>query len=174
MKLPKDCKVELAASKTVGREALMEPYLDIKNGKGTIVATTGRIAVSIPVELDEKDTAGYVSGDVLRAARKGSKNAPLSVIVNGVASLDNGITMPREGESKDRQFPNWRAVFPEGAEHTITLSLNAAYLWALAQAMGTDLITLRMKDNLSSVLVEPAGDKPACREARGVFMPERP
>lgn len=137
MNISTQCKIELCASQDATRHAISEPYLDITDGRATIVATDGRRCVIIPVEAAPGDVSGFVSGEVLKAARKlAGKCAPASVELNGVAKLTNGATLPRHGDAKpDDQFVNWRQVIPrEDKPHKI--SFNARMLYECAQAMG--------------------------------------
>lgn len=180
MKIHKDCKVELATTKDKSRTAIRECWLEVKDGKGTIVSTDGRILAHIPVEVAEQDVSGYVSAEVLKAARKVAGRGDIAeVALNGNATLLNGATMPREGESKDNQFPNWRAVVPENyTEPAITIGIDALRLWQLAQAMGTQGVRLIIAAHDKPFLVEPLfcgrhsdAARPACFDARGVIMP---
>ena len=66
MKISKDCKIELVASKDATRFALVNPYLD----GNQLVATDGKRLVAIPVELDVHDTNGPVECEVLKQSRQ--------------------------------------------------------------------------------------------------------
>ena len=182
MKINKACKIEIIASGDASRYAIGEPYLEIKDGKGTLVSTNGKALAHIPVEIRADDVAGYVSGDCLAAARRQAKRSDAAEVgLNGCASLPDGSTMPRVGIAKDAQFPNWRQVIPKDADgYTVEIALDARMLWELAQAMGTVGVKIRSKpDGLSPLLISPttAGThgehKFACADAAGVLMPVR-
>jgi len=93
-----------------------------------LVATDGLRCVVIPVELGEKDVAGYVSGDVLKAARKLAKNRTATVELNGSATLPNGATLPRSGDAEGGQFPNWKQVIPK-EDYPHRIAFNAKFLY---------------------------------------------
>jgi hypothetical protein len=174
MKIHKDCKLEAAASKDKSRTVLREPYLDIKDGVGTLVVTDGRILAHIPVEVTPEDTAGFVSGAVLKAARKASKRGDmLNVGLNSVATLDDGATMPRKGDADGEVFPKWREAIPaDYAEPEMVVSFDAMRLWQLAQAMGTQYVRLVIGTADKPILVYPNGAaRSANMDARGVIMP---
>lgn len=177
MKIHKNCKVELAASQDASRTAIAEPYLDIKDGKGQLIATDGKIMAIIPVPVNETDVAGYLSGDVLKMARKLTKRDNETEISANGSAVMTGATMPREGVAKDRNYPNWRQVIPASdKEHTYRIGIDAKRLWLLAQAMGTQQVILKIKAPDAVFMVEPFGTKfcdvrPVNMDARGIIMP---
>lgn len=176
MKTIKACKIELAASQDDSRAAIGEPYLEIKDGKGTLVATDGRILALLPVEIDEKDVSGYVTADALKAARKGMLQS-MDCTADTLA-VHAGPSFPRPTE---HTFLNWRQVVPaEYEKPLVTIALDAKLLWLLAQAMGTQGVKIVIQANDKPFLVYPqscgqfsTAPKPACGEARGVIMPIR-
>ncbi len=180
MKIHKDFKIELAASKDATRAAICEPFLDVKDGKGCLVATNGRTLAMVPVELGEKDASGFLSGDCLKAARKLTRET-VQLDASGVCALTNGATMPREGGAAGgHAFPNWRQVVPadNANDGGAIIALDAKLLWELAQAMGTTGVLLKIKDSTAPVIIFPhvAGTtsnpiRYACEDARGVLMP---
>ena len=181
MKLHKDCKPELAASKDKTRHVIAETYLDIADGKGTLVSTDGRILAAVPVALDAADVAGYVSHACLKAARKTApRGDEAHVTLNGIATFHDGSTLPRTVDNADSKFPNWRQVVPAPYETpAIVIRLDALRLWQLAQAMGTQAvcITVQAPDKPFQVTPQHGGKyntdcaAPVCMEARGVIMP---
>lgn len=182
MKIHKKCLIENAASEDATRSAIAEPFLDITNNRGTLIATNGRILAQIPVEVDDADVAGYVSEAVLKSARKQAGKLDTALVsANGVARLADGSTMPRHGgaNAADR-FPNWRQVVPQNPAAIMILQLDAKLLWQLAQAMGTEGVRLVIEGARKPVTVEPCGAgrhgefKPVCDGARGVIMPIAP
>jgi len=180
MKTQKACRIELAASQDASRVAISEPYLDIKDGIAHLIATDGKILAILPVTVEPADVAGYVSGDVLKAARKtAARDGTVYAELNGVAKLPGGISMPREGSANAQQFPNWRQVVPSTPDvPAFVVALDAKRLWMLAQAMGTQGVTLTFTEARKPIFVTPANAgrysdavAPACMEARGVLMP---
>jgi len=179
MKIHKDCKIELAASKDASRPAIAEPFLDIKDGAGVVVATNGRAMAIVPVEVTEKDASGYLSADCLKAARKLTKQDVI-LEANGVVTMANGATMPREGLARNEKFPNWRQVMPSDEGYDVCVALDAKMLWELAQAMGTQgvLLSFQTTDASKPIVVGPhtcgrfdGQIKYACEGAKGVLMP---
>lgn len=181
VKIHKDIKPESACTKDVQRASILEPYLDICEGKGNIIATDGKIMAVVPVEVGEGDTSGYLSGDALKAARKCAGRCEAATLeANSNVSLPSGVTMPRNGKvDGDYQFPNWRAVMPDEKNgYKFAVAIDARRLWALAQAMGTQGVALLMKSPDEPVIVRPQycgkhsdAKPPANMDARGVIMP---
>ena len=177
MKIHKDCKIELAASKDETRFAITEPYLDMVN-EPVMVATNGMMMAIIPVEVNEHDKQGYVTGESLKAMRKVKFNP--EVTCNGQLSVKDGPSFPRPDNG---QYPNWRQVVPaKDREVKFSVGLNARALWELAQAMGCDAVSLEFSDSGDAIVVKPSNGgmyggkfcKPAaCLEACGVLMPLR-
>lgn len=180
MKLHKNIRIESIASSDRSRCAIGEPYLDITDGKGTLVSTNGNAMAIVPVALAPEDVAGYVSADALRAARKQSKRTDEASLALGgsVATLADGSTMPRAGVATGCTFPSWRQVVPRETP-AVTVALNAKLLWELAQAMGTQGVKLCIASPDQPVVVLPAAAgcrgeiHCACDETRGVIMPIR-
>lgn len=164
MKLSKEMKIEGVCSTDKLRCALAEPYLEIDNGAAHLIATNGRMLVALPVETGTNDASGYVSRDVLKAARKaGNKRDKAEISLNGVAEIAGGITMPREGVAKECKFPNWRQVVPnfEGKQ-TLSIGLDPAFLMAIANAIGSEGVSLTVeltgeKYHTGPIKVAPAG-----------------
>jgi hypothetical protein len=173
MKLPKNCLVEKVASQDATRPAITLPYLDIDTDrKAHLIATNGAAMVKLPVEIAPEDAAGYVPTLALKEGRKLTKRTDsIDLVCNGSAKLLNGATYPRESPYT---FPNWRAVWPK-EEGKITLALDAALLYELAQAMGTEGVVLSFNPD-GPIAVRGTATKdvrPASPEARGVLMPIR-
>lgn len=173
MKLPKNCLVEKVASQDSTRPAICLPYLDIDADRLTahIISTNGAAMVKLPVEITPEDVTGYVPTVALKEGRKlARKFDSVDLVCNGSAKLLNGATYPR-GEG---QFPNWRQVWPK-EEGKITLALDAALLYELAQAMGTEGVVLTFNPGEPIIVRATAtkGVQPASFEARGVIMPIR-
>lgn len=186
MKIPSDILIEKACSTEATRPAIQEPYLDLSNvGAPCIVATNGTILAHVPVEIDASDVAGFVASSALKAARKLAKRNVPSVLLNRVATLQDGSAMPRNGLAGDSTFPQWRNCVPSTVgKPTARIAFNAGQLALLAQAMGTDGVVLEFvvddtgkPDNSAPIHVRPIslgrykGGKLACEGARGVIMP---
>ena len=188
MKIQKRMKIELAASKDSKRYVLNEPYLDMEDrltGKGTLVATDGQICAIVPVELDENDSEGYVSADVLKANRKQGFDSN-SVTVNGKAQFENGDTMSRHGKiavGEAYKYPNWRAIVPNFENSkTVSVALDAKLLNRLADAIGTEGVVLTFAVENDGQVFDAIEVKPTStgkvkvsteHDAKGIIMPIR-
>ena len=167
MKTHKECKIELVASSDASRYAISEPYLD----GDTLVSTNGIALVALKVERGEGDKDGYVTADVLKAARRlTTKSLPeVSIVANGNYTLADGSVLPRKHEGN---FPNWRQVMPrtEGeSKPRHVIGLNAKLLWEMAQAMGAEELRLEILDGTSAVIVKPAYAKKTCAAPEGTI-----
>lgn len=188
MKLPKNCKIELAASKNKIRPSIGAPYLEIRESGSRVCATNGAILAVIPVETEEGETSGYLSIDALKAARK-TRDEHAEIYCNGSLQVKNGATFPRHGE--EMRFPDVDAVtVPPNEEihgcKRVKLLIDTVLLSSLADAIGSECVTLWLqaeegRDGLvvdRPIRVEPMSDgrarPPACRDAFGVIMPIRP
>jgi hypothetical protein len=178
MKLPKNCKIEAVASTDPTREVLTAPYLEVKKGSGTLIATNGRALVALPVEVSEEDTEGWVAIPALVAARKfARKGTDAEVTCNGACAAMDGVAYPRPftkpaNPGPDyiaKRFPNWRMVVPdEGRRLVLRVSLDPTLLMAMANALGSgEQITLEFEDELAPIRVTGKG------EGFGVLMPMR-
>jgi hypothetical protein len=176
MKIHKDCKIELAASKDASRYSITEPYLDMIK-EPVMVATNGAIIAVVPVETEEGDASGFVTAEALKAERK----AKLGMICNGELKVAAGPTFPRPDLG---QYPNWRQVIPaKDRESTFKVGLNVKMLWELCQAIGCETAQLEFANAEDGIIVKPTsvGDrntmhpsKPAANpDSYGVIMPTR-
>lgn len=167
MKLPKNIKPELVASKDKARFPIAETFLR----QGRLLATNGAALVSIPVQTDDNDHDGYISTDVLKLARKAGQCS-----VNGVAKIGE-VTMPRSKLEKETQFPKFDAVLPnfEGKK-AVKIALNAALLARMAESWGSEGVVIEFVED-SGIMVRPTSAGHYDREyepgAFGVIMPIR-
>ena len=164
MKIHKDCKIELCASKDPTREAINQAYLD----GDTLVATDGRRLVTLPANRDEADKDGYISPDALKQARKGKGVFPIDASQAGFLTVA-AIRMPRQ---ESYTFPNWRQFVPKD-EAPVAIGLNAKWLWEMAQAMGVEFVKLGIRGDTNPISVSPCGALIPVPEARGVLMSVR-
>jgi DNA polymerase III sliding clamp (beta) subunit (PCNA family) len=174
MKIPKQCKIEKAASKDATREILNHICIDTQDGKTNAVATDGRMMAIVPVELCEDDDAAtqrLLPIKALTEARKQARQAKESTIgLNGAVKMLDGTTFaaPNLG---DLNFPNYRQVIPKRDKaECVTVRFNTKALYELAQAIGAvgDVVTLQIaKDGEPLVIEEDTTG------AKGVLMPVR-
>lgn len=179
MILNKQCKIELAASSDKFNPNVSEPYLDIPadRTKAELVATDGTILCHIPVPVEDQETAGHLSGECLKTARRNTKNKDVMAfnLVGDRCGIEPGMQLPRNGQAEG-EYPRWREVVPDPSGYQQVVALDAERLWRLAQAMGTTGVVLWMNKNEEmKVLVRPCcagprGEKaPADRLAKGVI-----
>jgi hypothetical protein len=182
LNLPKKCKIESAASKDKTRHSIIEPYLEIRESGSRMIATDGRILVVVPVETTPDDVSGYVSADALKASRKG-KQVESVIRCNGALETWDGASYPRPDLGT---YPNVDQVMPKNeathGKRKIRFSVDAALLSRLADAMGTDGVTLEFLADESDgsvsdpLMVTPRSTsdrKCATIDALGVLMPMR-
>jgi hypothetical protein len=137
MRIDKTHKIELVASTDTTRTALCALHLNAEpddDGRGHLVATNGHMLVKLPAELCDDDTTGPIAPQALKAARKLAKgDEKLGVKANGSLVLIDGSTQPRRDVG---QYPPYKQVIPSNERKTVTVGLNAEYLWRLCQALG--------------------------------------
>lgn len=172
MKIDPSYIIETCASKDETRPTYCHAYYD--PSKARIVATDGHRLACVPVQVDPGDTAGYVTADALKAARKVSKrtNGTAEITANG--SLYTGAaTFPRPAD--EGRFPPVDSVIPDyrdGSKHTASITFNAELLAGICKAIGAGnravTITFRVDDRLQPIVVQAGDDN-----AIGVLMPMR-
>ena len=163
MIVDKKYKIEKAVSTDGTRYVLNHVYLDVE--KKRAVATTGRILAVVPCDIADDDVTGMIPVDAIKAARK-VKGLNIVVGANGNCETLNGQTFKRP----DGTFPKYEGVIPKHASGGIKISLNAKFLYQLAQATGDDEVILDIQDAGSAVIVTPYHREP---NAFGVIMPIR-
>lgn len=178
MKLHRNGKPWLCAAKEAGRYGTEHPFLiTLRDGTRAIAATDGRRLVLLPVECEEGDVDGVVTRDALAAAVKAVPNggrAP-EVRCNGGLEVLFGPTFPRP-ELDGRSFPDVESVVPMG-EPEYRITFNARYLAEVAQAMGTDSVTVELHGADAPMIVLPdpgVNDAKPVPGARGLLMPIGP
>ena len=186
MKLPKNILIEKACSGDASRPVLNSVYLAMDgtgpNGPARLLATNGRIAAVIPVLSESTDTAGYVTADALKAARKcAGKLDTATLSANGVLKMPDGQEFQRPDLGK---YPNMDCVIPKD-ETKWSVSLDPELLYSLAQAIGSERgVTLEVSGEGKAIRVRPmsnpraespkgktVGFAPACPDALGLIMP---
>jgi hypothetical protein len=166
MKTP-NSKIESAAAKKDVPYYLLDAWLDVE--KRRIVSTDGHICAIVPVELDDGDVSGPISIEVLKQARKTKSS---SIKANGVLSLDNGATFPRDG--MDNKYPDVDRIVPNRTKYTVEIALDASLLLRLAEAVNDQ--TLKYSHNLKLHITGPLDAVKVTGNiegAVGVIMPAR-
>ena len=171
MKIKKECKIELIASRDETRHVLCNPYLQ----GSKLIATDGQRLVAIPVELEEGDSDGPIDCSAFKLSRKTSSGEKLSKIsANGclkVETKDGEITMPRKNLD-GYSFPQWQKVLPNPDRGGIKIGLNAKFLYEIAQALGSDRVVIEILDATSPIIVKGSHEN-YIEGSIGVLMPVR-
>lgn len=160
-------KIEKVVSKDPTAPVLLHPFLRVEpDGTGMVLASDKFSALCIPVELGAEDTAGPVHVEAIKAARKAGTEIRCTP---GYNVVEGGVAYPRDG--KHRDFPPVDQLLVDAGEGVVEVSLDAKTLLALAQAMGTDTVTLRIQGVGKPVGVEPHVSMPHVKGARAAMMP---
>ena len=141
MKISKKYIIEKVMSENKDRYTLTTGMIRKRGGGYVAEATNGRIAVLVPVEMDENDKPGRITREALRLART---KANLGIIkATDQLELKNGWKLPRPAEKELGNFPDIEQVIPkESARKEMVFSINPTFLKNLADAMGAETITL--------------------------------
>lgn len=158
MRIEKKYKLEKAVSKD-------RPSLSIIKRIGDrLVATNGHALASVPIEVEETDTADGVSPEALIAARKATRTFDVPLGLGETQAIPGGQTFPKVDASS---FPDVERVSKAARESykIIRVGINAKSLHALAEALGDDVVELEISSPFEPIFVRPIGD------AFGVLMP---
>lgn len=168
MQVPKKCLVEAVVSTDKTRTTLQNVFFTGEE----LVAVDGRMLAVVPALPENGDTPGYVTPQAIREARKCKPLQSLSLDTR--QTLPDGRSFPRPTADDVGQFPNWKQVVPDKATPwKVTVGLNAERLATLQRAMGCEAVTLHIQDELSPILVTPAGNTIPEPAAFAVLMPVR-
>ena len=170
MRVNPKSKLEKVISKDGSIPILLHPFLRIEpDGTGTLLASDKFTAVVIPVEVSMEDTSGPVHIEAIKASRKLDNTIRCEP---GYNVVPGGVAYPREDE-KHAQFPPVDQLLVD--EPVVEVAINAKTLYALAQAMGTEVVTLRVQADTEKlpVGVEPHPSEPHVPGARASMMPYR-
>ncbi len=177
MKLLKENRIDLIISKDATRPHLASAYLDLDGPSPVLVATDGHRLVKLPVKACDGDTTGFVTGEALKAGRQSvRKGEEFSISANESLYVQNGPTFPRPTDATAGCFPPYSKVIP-GKRDTVSICLNAHYLWELAQALGADkfggvVIEFNPAGPMDPIVVK-RGTKEDDAGGIGVLMPMR-
>lgn len=130
MKINNNSQIEKACSVDPTRPALHHPFLDIKEGIGTVVATDGAIIAIVSAEVEPGDSEGVVQSPAFRASRiKRKRPTP----------HDKTKSIPAAGDATTK-FPNWRQVIPGPGvyDRVFRVAIDAGKLEELAAAISTN------------------------------------
>ena len=173
MKVPKTAKLEKVVSKDATHPILLNPYLRIdgegEDRVGILLASDKTSATVIPVKLASNDTPGPVHIEAIKAARKLDGEVEC---VPGYNIVPGGVAYPREVYEA---FPPIDRLLVDNEHCEVEVALNAKTLYAIAQAMGTDVVKLRIQKDTSNmpIGVEPHPSETHVHGARSAMMPYR-
>ena len=135
MRIDKTQKIELCASRDETRASLNYLHLDVEAKR--LVAPDNYRRVVLPCDVDPADVSGPIPVDVLKDARRiaGKSGDVFVASLKDECRLLNGATYPKPDVEA---FPKYKSVLVDYDETpgTVTIGINARYLWEMAQALG--------------------------------------
>lgn len=178
LKLLKAYKVESAASKDANRPAICSPF--IRDGR--LIATTGSILASIPIEGLKPEELGELEGkklpsEALKAARKiggaREENSRLNITEDDRCEVAGGASFPLPEPLPEAPFLG--SILPARKhlhdEDSFAVTLDVALIEKLSEALGDQNITFIFTkgDPLKIVTMLPESRNGAF----GLIMPRR-
>lgn len=146
MRIPKAAKVEKATSQDVTERLLFNPYLEVgDDGSGRLLISDKHSVVIVPVEDCENDTDGPVPLDAIKLSRK---HGELVKLDRDYATIPGAAAFPRE--SQYTAFPPVDQLLVEKEDAVREVGINVKTLWNLCQAMGCEVVKLRIVENEQS------------------------
>jgi hypothetical protein len=170
MKIKKSFKLESACSKDATRPGIKQPFIQ----DGRAIATDGRIMASVKVETEEGEQIEEkkIPIEALKAGRK----ATLKLFTESQLSFTETHCSTLSGASFPIQHVDVRAPrvaeivsgLLQKEEATLAVTIDATLLAKLAEALGSEKVTLCFKDAKSMISVHPSGTGD---DAFGLLMP---
>ncbi len=138
MKVAAQYQIEKAASSDAMRPVLANAWLE--TGKSRLLASNSYMLAVVPVEVEEGDVDGPVSGEALVSARKLAKHETPNIACNGSLEVQGGPTFPRPA-SEGMKFPDADQVWPaaydgEAGVDFYEVGFNPTLLLELCKAIG--------------------------------------
>lgn len=169
MKIDTQYKPELLISPDITRTSThIGMYYD--TDAKLLCATNGHAFVGVPVTVEAGESSGYVTAEILKAARQFAKKAKLAESTIEVTKTElrtfNGATKTTAARPK-AQFPAWRQLLPEiapGDDNTVTVTLNAQLLLDVQKALNAATVTL--------VIPRPTAPTVGVTDAIRVYAPK--
>ena len=173
---------ELCVSGDATRPHICQAHLDVENK--ALIATNGHLLAMVPVDVQDGDLAGPVPVSALKHARKLAKRDSTLVLQAAereVRAVDGSGTLRDRSANQFPPYANVLTSYPESGEGFVTVALDAALLWDLAQALGcarkddaTVLLTFPQDTKqLGPIQVRRCEPKHLADGSRGVLMPVR-
>jgi hypothetical protein len=126
--------------------------------------------VVIPVEVTDEDVSGQVRIEAVKEARKIASDLRCTA---EHCILPNAVAYPRDPQHTT--FPPIDQLLVDNEQCEVEVAVNAKLLYALADAMGTEVVKLRIQNDTSNkpIGVEPHPAVPHVEGARAAMMPYR-
>jgi len=166
MHIERKFKIEKCVSTDPSRTNLQNIYISRRHA----LATNGRILAIVPVQVQEDDETGPLTPDALKHARKVSSKGldSVQIVLNGAQVLPDGTIMNRpDGEKPPHTF---RILRDAQSNRKYRIGINADYLKDLADALGSEELSLEIGDPNSTILVRPVHSESG---TVGLIMPVR-
>jgi hypothetical protein len=124
----------------------------------------------VPVKFEKDDTAGWLSPDALKLARKVAPkfSDPITIILNGNQVLPDGTQMARPTEAPPLRL--YSILRNAHAKRKIRFGINPGLLKDLADAIGSEEVVLEFAAADKAILVRPIHSRDG---ERGIIMPVR-
>jgi DNA polymerase III sliding clamp (beta) subunit (PCNA family) len=179
----KNAKALTDCASTDTRRPPLQHILLSASGEGyvdgpALIATDGVRMVAVPVRLQDGEK---IEGDTLipaaalRALKPLPRNRDARLDVNGAVEAQVVGAVARFTIPDDGPYPAVSQVAQKG-DAVVTIALNAAFLYEMARAMGTDTVRLEIVKPDTAVRVYPnsgANSQDMERGACGLLMPLR-
>jgi hypothetical protein len=166
MQIDRSYKIEKCVSTDPNRENLGHIFVTKRHA----MATNGTVLALVPITSEPDDTAGLMSAEALKAARKQTtaRMGSIEISLNGSQQLKDGTKIPRPTNVKQpRIFHLLRGAH---RDRQYKIGLNATMLKTLADALGSEEVILDFGTQTSAILVSP---KQSTDGAIGLIMPIR-
>ena len=169
MKILNTFKPEKCVSKDPTRQALFHAFVD-KTGekKGFLNATNGIMAVRIPVDLEENETEGAIPVEAIKQSRKicSKESEHLEFTLSEKVMVQNQEVKSEYDRFNYLTFPKIQAVFPKTKPKAF-IAFNAAYLKCIADALGTEMVFLEIRNSHEAIIVRPNNES----DCKAALMP---
>lgn len=163
MKFNRECEIEkVCTAPKMCRPPLENVWYDSE--KSRLIATDGKIMAIVPAEKEDGDVSGYVSPLSIKEYRRAAKKSFVTLQCNSSLKI-GGMTLERPTVENMGTFPNVEQVIPkDDTDVTVTIVLNAELLATLAAALGSEIVTLKIRKPEMAISVSTA-------KGKGLIMP---
>jgi DNA polymerase III sliding clamp (beta) subunit (PCNA family) len=176
MIIPAKYKPEFCVSRDASRQIITHLYLR----RNFLYATDGKTAVQIQVTLEDDDVDGFIPISVLKEVRSVQKRkrngrfTPAELHISCKAdklSFNSRFGLIEIKRENPGNYPEMKHVMgPTAVVKKSTVALNVKRLYAIAEALGQEEVTLSFSDS-DPIIVTPSGTNLTATHA--VLMPSR-